>query len=184
MPLYALGLMGAVRRIDHYDDPSWKPFFIVSAIGVVVIGIGIALFVAQLVYSIWKRKELRDKTGDPWNGRTLEWSVPSPAPFYNFAVTPKVSRIDEWWYQKQEGIRKLKRSEYEDITLPKNSSLGIVLGLTVGVIGFALIWHIWWLALAALIATVGVIIYRGMQDDVEYTVTAEQLYVYEKEARS
>jgi cytochrome o ubiquinol oxidase subunit 1 len=184
MPLYAVGLMGAVRRIDHYDDPSWQPFFIVSAIGVVVIGIGIATFVVQLVYSIWKRKELRDTTGDPWNGRTLEWSVPSPAPHYNFAIAPVVSRIDEWWYQKQDGIRKAPVSAYSDIWLPKNSGLGIAIGAGVGVIGFALIWYIWWLAILALVATVYAIIRRTLQDDVDYVVRAEELYRHDRKVRA
>ena len=184
MPLYAVGLMGAVRRIDHYDDPSWQPFFIVSAIGVVVIGIGIATFVVQLVYSIWKRKELRDTTGDPWNGRTLEWSVPSPAPHYNFAIAPVVSRIDEWWYQKQDGIRKAPVSAYSDIWLPKNSGLGIAIGAGVGVIGFALIWYRWWLAILALVATVYAIIRRTLQDDVDYVVRAEELYRHDRKVRA
>ncbi len=184
MPLYALGLMGAVRRIDHYEDPSWQPFFIVSAIGVVVIGVGIALFVAQLAYSIWKRKELRDKTGDPWNGRTLEWSIPSPAPHYNFAISPEVSRIDEWWYQKRDGLKTPKKTDYKDIWLPKNSGLGIAIGGAVGLLGFALIWHIWWLALAALAVTLRIFIYRGLQDDVEYKLSAEHLYEQDRKVRT
>lgn len=181
MPLYALGLMGAVRRIDHYTDPSWQPFFIVSAIGVLVIGLGIALFVLQLAVSIWQRKKLRDATGDPWDGRTLEWSVPSPAPFYNFAITPRVSRIDEWWYQKQQGVKKPKKEDYKDIHLPKNSGLGFAIGMLAFVCSGALIWHIWWLAAMAFVAIIVVAIVRTLNDDSEYTVTAEQLYQYDKE---
>lgn len=184
MPLYALGLMGAVRRIDHYEDPSWKPFFIVSAIGVVVIGIGIALFVVQLLVSIWKRKELRDTTGDPWDGRTLEWSVASPAPHYNFAITPKVHRIDEWWYQKKDGLDVPKKSDYQDIWLPKNSGLGIAIGAAAGVFGFALIWHMWLVAAVSLIACIACVVYRGIQDNVEYKVTAEELYEHERKVRA
>lgn len=184
MPLYALGLMGAVRRIDHYTDPSWQPFFIVSAVGVVVIGIGIALFVLQLGVSIWKRKELRDKTGDPWDGRTLEWSVPSPAPFYNFAITPTVSRVDEWWYAKQDGVKKPKKEDYVDIHMPKNSGLGFAIGMLAFVCSAALIWHIWWLAAVAFIGIIVVAIVRTLDDDSEYTITAEELYAYDKEARA
>lgn len=184
MPLYALGLMGAVRRIDHYTDPSWQPFFIVSAVGVVVIGIGIALFVLQLGVSIWKRKELRDKTGDPWDGRTLEWSVPSPAPFYNFAITPRVSRVDEWWYAKQDGVKKPNKEDYKDIHMPKNSGLGFVIGMLAFVFSAALIWHIWWLAIVAFAAIVAVAIRRTLDDESEYTITGEQLYQHDKEARA
>jgi cytochrome o ubiquinol oxidase subunit 1 len=184
MPLYFLGLMGAVRRIDHYQDPAWQPFFIVSAVGVVAIGVGIAIFVLQLVVSIVQRKKLRDTTGDPWNGRTLEWSVPSPAPHYNFARTPTVSRIDEWWYQKQDGIKKLSKSDYADIHLPKNSSLGIAIGVATGLFGFALIWHMWLLAVMSLVACIGFVVYRGLQDDVEYKITAEELYEHDRKARA
>lgn len=183
MPLYALGLMGAVRRIDHYSDPSWQPFFMTSAVGVVIIGIGIVLFVMQLAMSVWQRKKLRDTTGDPWDGRTLEWSIPSPAPFYNFAITPTVSRIDEWWYAKQEGVKKPKKEDYQDIHLPKNSGLGFAIGMLSFVVGAGVIWHIWWLALVAFAAIVVCVIVRTMNDDSEYTVTAAELYAYEKEAR-
>ncbi len=183
MPLYALGLMGAVRRIDHYSDPSWQPFFMTSAVGVVIIGIGIVLFVVQLAMSVWQRKKLRDTTGDPWDGRTLEWSIPSPAPFYNFAITPTVSRIDEWWYAKQEGVKKPKKEDYQDIHLPKNSGLGFAIGMLSFVVGAGVIWHIWWLALVAFAAIVACVIVRTMNDDSEYTVTAAELYAYEKEAR-
>lgn len=183
MPLYALGLMGAVRRIDHYSDPSWQPFFMTSAVGVVIIGIGIVLFVVQLAMSVWQRKKLRDTTGDPWDGRTLEWSIPSPAPFYNFAITPTVSRIDEWWYAKQEGVIKPKKEDYQDIHLPKNSGLGFAIGMLSFVVGAGVIWHIWWLALVAFAAIVACVIVRTMNDDSEYTVTAAELYAYEKEAR-
>ena len=176
MPLYALGLMGAVRRIDHYTDPSWTPFFIVSAIGVVVICAGVGVQLLQLAYSLWKRKENIDTTGDPWNGRTLEWSTLSPAPEYNFAILPEVSRRDEWWYAKKELKGRPHRSEYKDIQLPKNSSLGVLIGIVAGLFGFGIIWHIWWLAIVMLIAAIGMIIYRACDENTEYTVTADELF--------
>lgn len=184
MPLYALGLMGAVRRLDHYSDPSWIPFFVVSGIGVVVIGIGALLFVAQIAYSIWKRKTLRDTTGDPWNGRTLEWSVPSPAPHYNFAISPTVSRIDDWWYQKQEGVKTPKPKDYVDVILPKNSPFGFAIGMAAMVVGGALIWHIWWLAILAFIMIVLFVIARTMDDFTEHTIPAAELQKLDKEARA
>lgn len=180
VPLYILGLMGAVRRLDSYSDPSWQPLFIVSGIGVMVIGLGVGLLVLQILVSIIQRKKLRDTTGDPWGGRTLEWSVPSPAPHYNFAITPTVTRRDEWWYQKQEGVKKPSRSDYRDIHLPKNSGLGVLIGLTSFVFGGALIWHIWWLALVAFVAIVVFVILRTVDDETEYVVTAEELYAHEK----
>ena len=181
MPLYAVGLMGAVRRIDHYDDPSWQPFFIVSALGVIVVGIGIALNVLQIVYSIWKRKELRDKTGDPWDGRTLEWSVASPAPEYNFAVIPSVNSVDEWWYRKQHkhSVHVLKK-DIKPIHLPGNTGVGFGIGMLSFVFGAALIWHIWWLAVAAVSALVLIVIYRSMVGGSEKIISVEEILKQEK----
>lgn len=178
MPLYALGFMGAVRRIDSYDNPEWIPFFVVSGIGVLIIASGVGMQLLQLVVSIWKRKQNLDATGDPWDGRTLEWSVPSPAPEYNFAVTPTVTRLDEWWYRKQDGLAHAqpKRSEYQDIELPKNSGLGVIIGGLAVVVGFALIWHMWLVALVAFVAIVATVIMRTVDDDTEYTITADELF--------
>ena len=183
LPLYALGLMGAVRRIDHYTDPSWQPFFIVSAVGVLTIALGIGLFVLQIGVSVWQRKKLRDTNGDPWDGRTLEWSVPSPAPHYNFAIQPTVSRIDEWWYQKKDGVARPTRNDYKDIVLPKNSGLGVAIGLLCFVFGGAVIWHLWWLAALAFVGVIVVILVRTFNENTEYTMTAEKLYQEAKEAR-
>lgn len=183
LPLYALGLMGAVRRIDHYTDPSWQPFFIVSAVGVLTIALGIGLFVLQIGVSVWQRKKLRDTNGDPWDGRTLEWSVPSPAPHYNFAIQPTVSRIDEWWYQKKDGVARPTRNDYKDIVLPKNSGLGVAIGLLCFVFGGAVIWHLWWLATLAFVGVIVVILVRTFDENTEYTMTAEKLYQEAKEAR-
>lgn len=181
MPLYALGLMGAVRRIDHYTDPTWTPFFIVSAIGVVIIGLGVLLLVAQFAVSIWKRDSLR-VDGDPWNGRTLEWSVASPAPYYNFAIEPTVTTRDEWWYAKKKPASLPRYRDFKAIELPKNSSVGIAIGVVAGMFGFGMIWHIWWLVMVAFVVVVGIAIVRSLNDDVEYTVPAEELYYAEKAA--
>lgn len=180
MPLYALGLMGAVRRLDHYSDLSWQPFFIVSGIGVVLIGIGVVALIGQIAYSVWKRKELRDTTGDPWDGRTLEWSVPSPAPEYNFAVVPIVMQRDEWWYRKQQGVATTPLDAYQDIKVPKSSALGLAIGVLAGLFGFGVIWHIWWLVIVALVAVIAVVIKRTMDDDSEDTITAAELIAARK----
>ncbi len=182
MPLYALGLMGAVRRINSYTDPTWQPFFIVSALGVLVIALGAVLLIAQIAYSVWKRRELRDTTGDPWDGRTLEWSVPSPAPAYNFATLPVVTRTDEWWYQKQDGVQVI--ATYEAIELPKSSGLGVAIGMTAFVLGGALIWHVWWLAALSIAVIVGLIIRRTMDDFSEYILPASEVERLDKEARA
>lgn len=175
IPLYILGLMGAVRRLDSYSDPTWQPLFITSGIGVLVICAGIGALLLQLGYSFWKRKELGDESGDPWGGRTLEWSVPSPAPHYNFAVTPTVSRRDEWWYRKQEGQTDVPEANYKDIWLPMNSSVGLTVGVLAGIAGFAIIWHLWWLLMICLLGLVISIVRRTLQDESEYKMTAAHL---------
>jgi len=150
---------------------------------VVFVGAGIACQVLQIAYSVWKRKELH-VTGDPWGGRTLEWSVPSPAPFYNYAIIPKVNRVDEWWYQKEEGVKAPKDSEYKDIVMPKNTSFGFIIGMTAFVLSGALIWHIWWLVILTFIAVVAMIIMRTMDDFTEYTIPAAEVMKMDKEARA
>lgn len=177
MPLYALGLMGATRRLDHYNDTSWQPLFIVAGMGVGIIALAVAVQLLQLGVSIWQRKANRDKTGDPWDGRTLEWSVPSPAPFYNFAVIPKVSERDAFWAFKQR--RKLghldKAPEYKDIWLPKNSGLGIMIAGFAFLIAFGLIWHMWWLAVLGLAGVIVCVIIRTSDDNTEYKLSAAEL---------
>ena len=178
LPLYALGFMGAARRLDHYDaSTGWQGLFIVAGVGVMIIGLAIAVQLLQLGWSIWNRKKNLDTTGDPWNGRTLEWSVPSPAPFYNFAVTPSVTTRDAWWEEKQARRRghMLKAPDYKDIELPKNSGLGVMIAAMALAVGFGLIWHIWWLAIAGLVAAIVLVIIRTTNDDIEYVVTAKEL---------
>jgi cytochrome o ubiquinol oxidase subunit 1 len=184
MPLYALGLMGAVRRIDHYTDPSWQPFFIVSGIGVLVIMAGTAMFVLQLAYSVRKRKELRDTNGDPWDARTLEWSIPSPAPHYNFAVEPIVTERDDWWYKKQNGKTILDEDAVRDITLPKSSGAGFVIAASACLLGFGIIWHLWWLVVIMFIVMIVTVIRRTLDDNSEYIVTRSEIISHERQARA
>lgn len=176
LPLYALGLMGATRRMDHYDASlGWQWLFIVAAVGAVVIMAGIGFGALQGVYSIWKRKETLDTTGDPWNGRTLEWSTKSPAPFYNYAVIPTVTERDAWWSMKQ-SKQKPEKPHYKDIYLPKNSAVGIYIASFAFVGGFALIWHMWWLALVGLVGVITCVVLRtASPEEKEYKITAAEL---------
>ncbi|MBC7512606.1 cbb3-type cytochrome c oxidase subunit I [Candidatus Saccharibacteria bacterium] len=176
IPLYILGLMGAVRRLDSYDESSWVPLFITSGVGVLVIALGVGLFLLQVGYSIRKRKELRDTTGDPYDGRTLEWSVPSPAPHYNFAVIPTVTERDDWWYRKQAGKTTIHEKDYVDIWLPKNSSVGLIVGVLAAMFGFGVIWHLWWLVGLSLLAIIVVVIRRTLDDDSEIHISANELF--------
>ncbi|WP_116367494.1 cytochrome o ubiquinol oxidase subunit I [Parahaliea mediterranea] len=145
MPLYALGLMGVTRRMSHFEDMSLQIWFQVAAFGAVLIGLGILSFLIQLYVSYKKRDSLRDETGDPWNGRTLEWSTSSPPPQYNFAFTPQVHENDAWWQMKQHGF-KPPQEGFMPIHMPKNTAAGMVLAGLATVFGFAMIWYVWWLA--------------------------------------
>ena len=148
MPLYVLGLMGATRRMQHYDNVEWQPLMFVAAFGALLILIGIMMMILQLIVSIRDREKNRDLTGDPWNGRTLEWSIPSPAPPYNFAVLPEVESTDAFWEAKKAGVAgQGELIEFMDIHMPSNSPTGFVMSFFAVVFGFAMIWHIWWMAI-------------------------------------
>jgi len=178
LPLYALGLMGATRRLDHYDPSTgWQGLFIVAGVGVVIICLGIFFQLLQLAVSIWQRKKNLDITGDPWNGRTLEWSVPSPAPFYNFAVLPVVHSRDPFWEQKEaaKAGHHPARPVYVDVHLPKNSGFGVIIAAFAFMVGFGLIWHMWWLAIVGVIGVIVCVIIRTSDDDTEYTISAAEM---------
>ncbi|MFC3691232.1 cytochrome o ubiquinol oxidase subunit I [Chenggangzhangella methanolivorans] len=156
MPLYVLGLMGVTRRMSKFEDPSLQIWFVIAALGAALIAAGIAAFLWQLFVSFQKRESLLDVTGDPWDGRTLEWSTSSPPPAYNFAFTPVVHDLDAWHDMKKRGYVRPTEG-FIPIHMPKNTWAGIVLAGISVVCGFALVWHIWWLVAASfalLLATV------------------------------
>ncbi len=174
IPLYILGFLGATRRLDHYDPSlGWQSLFVVSGIGALVIGLGIFLQILQLVVSIWKRKELRDTTGDPWDGRTLEWAVASPAPHFNFARLPVVSTRDPW-YEAKHGGKPIFSGAYEAFTLPRNTGLGPLIGVFATLFGFGVIWQLWWLVTIAFLGIVAVLIRRTYEDDIEIEISAAE----------
>jgi cytochrome o ubiquinol oxidase subunit 1 len=174
MPLYVLGLMGVTRRMRYFEDPSLQIWFVIAGLGAALIAIGIAAFLVQIYVSIRKRHELRDLTGDPWNGRTLEWSTSSPPPEYNFAFTPLIHDGDAWWDMKQRGYER-PRDGFKPILMPRNTGAGVVLAALSTVLGFALVWHIWWLAAASFVALLGVAIVHTFNYDREYQIPAEQV---------
>ena len=174
MPLYALGLMGATRRMDHYDVAAWHPLFIVAAIGAAIIFAGIGLQVLQAVVSIRQRERTRDLSGDPWNGRTLEWSVPSPAPAYNFARIPVVRDRDAFWDMKQRGVN-LKGGTFVPIHMPRNKAAGFIIGGCAFIVAFAMVWHIWWLAIAGLAGVMVTLIRHAFDDDRDYHLGADEV---------
>jgi cytochrome o ubiquinol oxidase subunit 1 len=157
MPLYVLGLMGVTRRVSRFEDPSLQIWFIVAAFGAVLIACGIASFLIQLVVSYRKREELRDLTGDPWGGRTLEWSTASPPPDYNFAFTPVIHNHDAWWDMKQRGYTRPMEG-FRPIHMPKNTGTGVILSGFAVAFSFGMIWYMWWLAALAFVAMLAVAI--------------------------
>jgi cytochrome o ubiquinol oxidase subunit I len=174
MPLYVLGLMGVTRRVSQFDDPSLQIWFVIAAIGAVMIAIGIASFLIQLVVSFRRREELKDETGDPWNGRTLEWSTSSPPPQYNFAFTPVVYDHDSWYDMKERGyVRPLEG--YIPIHMPKNTGMGAILAFFALICGFALIWYIWWLAALSFVIMIGLGIWHTFNYDRDFHIPAEEV---------
>jgi cytochrome o ubiquinol oxidase subunit 1 len=178
MPLYVLGFMGMTRRMQHYDVPAWHPWLLVAAAGAAVILVGIGLQVAQLTVSIRRREELRDLTGDPWNGRTLEWATSSPPPAFNFGVLPNVEGQDAYWDRKQLAIQRAKLAdepEYEAIEMPRNSPTGFICAFFATFAGFALIWHIWWMVGLAAFGAFATFVVFAWRDRTEYLIPAEEV---------
>ena len=186
MPLYALGLMGATRRLQHYDDPSWQPYNIVALVGAVLILFAIALTMVQLVHSIRTRDRRRDITGDPWDGRTLEWLTLSPPPHFNFAVLPDVHGEEAYWTRKQTAIREeqlIEEPHYEPIEMPINTPTGIIVAFFASLCGFALIWYIWWLVILGLIGAFGVLVWYAWRDEHDHVISVEEVQRLERERR-
>jgi cytochrome o ubiquinol oxidase subunit 1 len=180
MPLYFLGFLGMPRRLEHYDNHAWHVYLVIAACGAAVILVGGALQILQLIVSIKQRRQTRDLTGDPWNGRTLEWSVSSPPPIYNFVRTPVVTELDAYWAMKQAGVAKPGGSgagpaQYEPIHMPRNTGVGIVIGAASFVCGFAMVWHMWWLAVAGGVGIFVALVLRSFDDDTAYVISAEEV---------
>ena len=178
MPLYVLGLDGMTRRMQHYDVPGWQPWLIVAAGGAGLIAVGIGFQIAQLVVSIRQRETLRDLTGDPWDGRTLEWITASPPPSFNFAVMPNVSGEEAYWGLKQKAIEQRRLTDlpdYKSIEMPRNSATGFVTAFFAVTAGFALIWHIWWMAILGLGGAFATFVAFAWRDHSEYQIPATTL---------
>jgi len=178
MPLYMLGLLGMTRRMQHYDVAHWRPWVLVAAIGIAISAAGAVCQIVQLVVSIRDRAMLRDETGDPWDGRSLEWSTSSPPPAFNFAVLPLVHGEEPYWAIKQrarEQARLRDEPEYEDIEVPRNSPTGFVCAFFATLIGFAMIWHIWWMAGLGIVGAYAVFVVFAWRDVPEYLVPAVEV---------
>jgi cytochrome o ubiquinol oxidase subunit 1 len=187
MPLYVVGLMGMTRRMQHYDVAAWHPWLLIAAGGAAIILIGIGLQIAQLAVSIRRREQLRDETGDPWNGRSLEWATPSPPPAFNFAVPPNVQAAEAYWGMKQHVLKQARLDEepaYADIEMPRNSPTGFVCAFFASFMGFALIWHIWWMVGLAALGAYATFVVFAWRDTDEYSIPAETVARIDRANRS
>jgi cytochrome o ubiquinol oxidase subunit 1 len=169
-----LGLMGMTRRLQHISDPSWQPLLLVAEAGAIVIFLGILCQIGQLYVSAHTREHRRDLTGDPWNGRTLEWATSSPPPAYNFAVLPGVATIDAFWNMKQKGLPPAEPA-YQAIEMPRNTPIGLIIAFFATVTGFSLIWHIWWLVILGLLAAAVTVLVFGWSENREQEISANEM---------
>ena len=172
--------MGMTRRLQHISDKEWQPLLILAGIGVIIIGLGVLMQAIQLIVSIKNRKKNLDTTGDPWDGRTLEWSTSSPPPFYNFAILPTVHGRHAFWDMKYGESENTDTSKYQDIHMPKNTALGFYIAVASFFFGFGIVWHMFWLAVCALIFIIGCVIKRSFEDEVDYVVKVDDILRIEK----
>jgi cytochrome o ubiquinol oxidase subunit I len=178
MPLYVVGLLGMTRRMQHYSDPAWYPWIMVAGFGALIILTGIVLQVVQLTVSIRSRASRRELTGDPWDGRTLEWATASPPPAYNFAVLPHVESAEPYWdmkLQARENQQLAAEPKYEAIEVPRNSPTGFITAFFAVLTGFALIWHIWWIVVLGLVGAYATFVVFAWRDVVETPIPAEEV---------
>ena len=178
MPLYVLGLMGVTRRMRVFDDPSLQIWFVVAALGAAVIAAGIAAMLVQFAVSFWRREQLKDTTGDPWNGRTLEWSTSSPPPEYNFAFTPVIHDLDAWHDMKTRGCER-PTGGFRPIHMPRNTGTGLILAGISTVFGFAMVWYVWWLAALSFAGLLAVAIGHTFNYRRDYHIPAETVIATE-----
>ena len=178
MPLYVLGFMGVTRRMRVFDDPAYQIWFVIAGVGVAIIAVGILAMLIQFAVSIIHRDKLRDETGDPWLGRTLEWATSSPPPDYNFAKTPIIHDSDAWWDMKTRGYERPTEG-FKPIHMPANTGAGFILSALSLIVGFALIWYIWWLAAAGFAALIAYAIFHTFNYRRDYYIPAETVQATE-----
>jgi cytochrome o ubiquinol oxidase subunit 1 len=174
-PLYLLGLMGMPRRMAHYANTAWQPYLVVAAGGLALILLGVLCQMIQLVVSIRQRRLTRDATGDPWNGRTLEWATASPPAVYNFARTPVVQAIDAFEDMKAQGTARQRPDRYFDLHMPQKTATGFVIGGLTFIGGFALVWYIWWMAAAAALGILIALLVRAGDENTAFTIPAAEV---------
>jgi cytochrome o ubiquinol oxidase subunit 1 len=186
MPLYVAGLLGMTRRLQSYDVPAWRPWVLAAGVGIIILAIGAVCQIVQLIVSIRDRDKLRDETGDPWDGRSLEWSTASPPPAFNYAVLPNVQGEEPYWEIKRRAIETQQLAaepDYQAIELPRNSPTGFITAFFATITGFALIWEIWWLVGVGLVGAYIVFVAFAWRDVDEYEIPAEEVAAIDRARR-
>jgi cytochrome o ubiquinol oxidase subunit 1 len=180
MPLYVLGFMGMTRRLNYYDNPIWNNWLLVAGAGAIIVLCAIGVQFYQMFASIRDQRNNRDWSGDPWDGRTLEWATSSPPPFYNFALLPEVRDRDHWTDMKEQNLAYKKPQQYQRIHMPRNTWAGVVIGGASLAFGFAMVWWIWWMAILSGGAMLAAWVIYAFSDDKDYYVEVEEIMAIEQ----
>jgi cytochrome o ubiquinol oxidase subunit 1 len=173
-PPYILGFMGVTRRMNHFEDMSMQWLFRISLVGTLMIAAGIACMLIQFYVSFRNRKALRDVTGDPWDGRTLEWATSSPPPDYNFAFTPVVHDNDTWADMKKNKYAR-PLTDFVAIHMPKNTWAGFGISALAFGLAFCIIWQMWLPAVVSFIAMMAAVIIHTFNYKRDYYIPAEEV---------
>ncbi|MET7245661.1 cytochrome o ubiquinol oxidase subunit I [Methylobacterium sp. EM32] len=173
-PLYILGLMGVTRRMSSFSGTEYQPLFVIAGLGALLVACGIGAMLVQFAVSILRREQLRDLTGDPWGGRTLEWATSSPPPAYNFAFTPMVHDGDAWWDMKSRGYERPLQG-FKAIHMPKNTGAGVIIAAIATVFGVAMVWYVWWLAAISFVGVIAATIIHTFNYDRDYYIPADEV---------
>ena len=169
--MYALGFMGMPRRIDYIPFVSWRPLLMSEEAGIFLFLIAAYYMIKQMYVSIRDRAQHRVTGPDPWRtARSLEWLTHCPVPFYNFALLPHINSRDEWAWRRQNGLVNLRPDHYEDIHLPNNTFVPMLLGALAFGLGFGMVWRMYWLAGLSLLGIVVAVIARSFEPDSGHTI--------------
>ncbi|HKJ07898.1 MAG TPA: cbb3-type cytochrome c oxidase subunit I [Gammaproteobacteria bacterium] len=175
VPMYTLGFMGMTRRLDYVFDPRWRALLIAEEVGIGLYWIATYYQIKQLYVSIRDHRANRVEA-DAWGtARSMEWMTHSPVPFYNFAVTPRVHARDEWAWRREQGFTSLRPERFQDVHMPKNTAVPLVLGALSFALGFGLVWRIWWLTALCVVAIVAAVIQRSFNKDTDYVISAAEI---------
>jgi cytochrome aa3-600 menaquinol oxidase subunit I len=180
-PMYISGLDGQARRMYTYSaETGFGPYNFISFIGAFLMAVGFILIVYTIYYSI--RHESRDISDDPWDARSLEWATHNPVPEYNFAIIPQVNSTEAFWDYKKKG-HQLFKGEYEKIHMPNNTGGPFIMACIFFVLGFAMVFAMWPLAIISTITILVCLAYRSFEIDEGHYISVEEIKETEEQFR-